>query len=86
MSYFDFLQGWLYFFNGDRLYADYLNGRANGEGRLYFIEGDVFFGHFIDNWRHGDCLYIEASGVRSVFCSLELASYPQTVAYDIICK
>ncbi|CAK9197219.1 unnamed protein product [Sphagnum troendelagicum] len=57
-------QGWLYFHTGDRLHAHYVNGVANGEARYYSVDGNVFFGRLRDNWRHGECLYIESSGSR----------------------
>jgi hypothetical protein len=59
------MQGWLYFHTGDRLHAHYVNGVANGEARYYSVDGNVFFGRLRDNWRHGECLYIESSGSRS---------------------
>ena len=67
------LQGWFYFHTGERLYADFWKGKANGEGRYYSAKGDVFFGHFRDGWRHGKSISIE-SGVRynlnhpNIFC------------------
>lgn len=65
-GFFIYEQGWMYYHNGDRLYANFWKGRADGEGRFYSAQGDVFFGQFRENWRHGEFLYIEASGVRCV--------------------
>lgn len=59
-------KGWFYFHTGDRWFANFWKGKANGEGRFYSKSGDVFFGHFQDGWRHGHFLCIDVDGTRSL--------------------
>ncbi|RYR37013.1 hypothetical protein Ahy_A09g041946 isoform B [Arachis hypogaea] len=58
------IQGWFYFHTGDRWFANFWKGKANGEGRFYSKSGDAFFGNFKDGWRHGQFLCINANGTR----------------------
>lgn len=59
-----YLQGWFYFHSGDRWFANFWKGKANGGGRFYSKDGSIFFGHFQNGWRHGECLYIDVDGSR----------------------
>lgn len=58
------MQGWFYFHSGDRWFANFWKGKANGEGRFYSKLGGTFFGHFQNGWRHGEFLCIGTDGTR----------------------
>jgi hypothetical protein len=58
------VQGWYYFGGGDRWFANFWKGRANGEGRFYSKDGSIYFGNFQNGWRHGESLYVDANGLR----------------------
>lgn len=58
------MQGWFYFHTGDRWFANFWKGKANGEGRFYTKSGDAYFGNFKDGWRHGQFFCINANGTR----------------------
>lgn len=65
------MQGWFYFHSGDRWFANFWKGKANGEGRFYSKLGGTFFGHFQNGWRHGEFLCIGTDGTRYAINWLE---------------
>lgn len=80
------MQGWFYFRTGDRWFANFWKGKANGEGRFYTKSGDAFFGNFKDGWRHGQFLCINANGTRLVVLLVSLSQLKLGQSYQLYCQ